>query len=79
MRSKGTTASTRWLLLSMTALRAWQHASVAVDHDAVTLNEALRQAFPGVPVSGCTTAGEIGPVGGGYFLHTFTATVAVFA
>ena len=43
----------------------FQHIIVffAVDHDAVTLNEALRQAFPGVPVSGCTTAGEIGPAG----------------
>ena len=43
----------------------FQHIIVffAVDHDAVTLNEALRQAFPGVPISGCTTAGEIGPAG----------------
>jgi hypothetical protein len=43
----------------------FQHLIIffAVDHDAVTLNEALRQAFPGVPVSGCTTAGEIGPAG----------------
>ena len=43
----------------------FQHIIVffAVDHDALTLNEALRQAFPGVPVSGCTTAGEIGPAG----------------
>jgi len=43
----------------------FQHIIVffAVDHDAATLNQALAEAFPGVPVSGCTTAGEIGPAG----------------
>lgn len=43
----------------------FQHIIVffAVDHDAATLNHALAEAFPGVPVSGCTTAGEIGPTG----------------
>ena len=31
------------------------------------------------PAAGFFAAGEIGPVGGEYFLHSFTATVAVFA
>jgi small ligand-binding sensory domain FIST len=44
------------------------------DHDAEALAEAL-----GVPAVGFFAAGEIGPVGGGYFVHSFTATVAVFA
>ena len=33
----------------------------------------------GAPAAGFFAAGEIGPVGGEYFLHSFTATVAVFA
>ncbi len=45
------------------------------DHDA----EALDDALAGAPAAGFFAAGEIGPVGGGYFLHSFTATVAVFA
>src|SRR3954471_15180820 len=45
------------------------------DHDA----EALEDALAGAPAAGFFAAGEIGPVGGGYFLHSFTATVAVFA
>ena len=36
-------------------------------------------ALAGAPAAGFFAAGEIGPVGGGYFLHSFTATVAVFA
>jgi small ligand-binding sensory domain FIST len=44
------------------------------DHDAEALEDAL-----GVPAAGFFAAGEIGPVGGGYFVHSFTATVAVFA
>ncbi len=32
-------------------------------HDATRLANALTAAFPGVPVSGCTTAGEIAPTG----------------
>ncbi len=32
-------------------------------HDAVELNGLLKRAFPGVPVSGCSTAGEITPGG----------------
>lgn len=43
-------------------------------HDA----RALHDEFGGAPVAGCFAAGEIGPVGGEYFLHGFTATVAVF-
>ncbi|HWK25766.1 MAG TPA: FIST N-terminal domain-containing protein [Solirubrobacter sp.] len=45
------------------------------DHDA----EAVTEALDGAPAAGFFAAGEIGPVGGGYFVHTFTATVAVFA
>jgi small ligand-binding sensory domain FIST len=45
------------------------------DHDA----EAVSDALAGAPVAGFFAAGEIGPVGGGYFLHSLTATVAVFA
>jgi small ligand-binding sensory domain FIST len=45
------------------------------DHDA----QALSREFGGSPAAGFFAAGEIGPVGGEYFLHGFTATVAVFA
>jgi small ligand-binding sensory domain FIST len=45
------------------------------DHDAETVADALA----GAPAAGFFAAGEIGPVGGGHFLHSFTATVAVFA
>lgn len=45
------------------------------DHDA----EVVDNALAGAPAAGFFAAGEIGPVGGGYFLHSFTATVAVFA
>jgi small ligand-binding sensory domain FIST len=45
------------------------------DHDA----EVVADALAGAPAAGFFAAGEIGPVGGGYFLHSFTATVAVFA
>jgi small ligand-binding sensory domain FIST len=45
------------------------------DHDA----EVIADALAGAPAAGFFAAGEIGPVGGGYFLHSFTATVAVFA
>ncbi len=44
------------------------------DHDAA----AVEQELAGAPASGFFAAGEIGPVGGEYFLHGFTATVAVF-
>ena len=45
------------------------------DHDA----EAIAVELSGAPAAGFFAAGEIGPVGGEYFLHGFTATVAVFA
>ena len=44
-------------------------------HDASALDAALG----GAPAAGFFAAGEIGPVGGEYFVHSFTATVAVFA
>ncbi len=45
------------------------------DHDA----DAVTRILEGAPSAGFFAAGEIGPVGGEYFLHSFTATVAVFA
>jgi small ligand-binding sensory domain FIST len=47
----------------------------SADHDA----EAVADALAGTPSAGFFAAGEIGPVGGHAFLHTFTATLAVFA
>jgi small ligand-binding sensory domain FIST len=44
-------------------------------HDA----EAVASELDGAPAAGFFAAGEIGPVGGEYFMHSFTATVAVFA
>jgi small ligand-binding sensory domain FIST len=44
-------------------------------HDASALDHILG----GAPTAGFFAAGEIGPVGGEYFVHGFTATVAVFA
>ncbi len=44
-------------------------------HDA----EAVASELGGAPTAGFFAAGEIGPVGGEYFMHSFTATVAVFA
>lgn len=43
------------------------------DHDAATIDEEL-----GVPAAGMFCNGEIGPVGGKTFLHSFTATMALF-
>ena len=42
-----------------------QHLLVffSVAHDPEALNAALAAAYPGIPVSGCSTAGEIGPGG----------------
>ena len=40
---------------------------------------ALDDELGGAPAAGFFAAGEIGPVGGEYFVHGFTATVAVFA
>jgi hypothetical protein len=53
-----------------------QHIIVffGIDHDAELLADALSEAFPGIPVSGCSTAGEIGPSGmmqGGLVLIAF--------
>jgi len=47
----------------------------APNHDA----EAVDAELAGAPAAGFFAAGEIGPVGGEYFLHGFTATIAVFA
>ena len=44
-------------------------------HDAAALDHELG----GAPAAGFFAAGEIGPVGGEYFVHGFTATIAVFA
>ncbi len=44
------------------------------DHDA----EAIGDELDDVPAAGFFAAGEIGPVGGEPFLHSFTATVALF-
>ena len=44
------------------------------DHDASVIDELLGS----VPLSGAFCAGEIGPIGGRNFLHSFTASVAVF-
>lgn len=58
-------------LAALRAVRAdlgpgpFQHLIVlfSIEHDAMTLFEGLSQAFPGTPISGCSTAGEIGPSG----------------
>jgi small ligand-binding sensory domain FIST len=44
------------------------------DHDAGLLAEMLGP----MPVAGFFCAGELGPVGGQNFLHTFTASIALF-
>ena len=44
------------------------------DHDAGLLAEMLGQP----PVAGFFCDGELGPVGGQNFLHTFTASIALF-
>jgi small ligand-binding sensory domain FIST len=44
------------------------------DHDAGLLAEMLGR----IPVAGFFCAGELGPVGGQNFLHTFTASIALF-
>jgi small ligand-binding sensory domain FIST len=45
------------------------------DHDAGLVAETLA----GAPAAGFFAAGEIGPVGGGNYMHGFTATLALFA
>ncbi len=54
----------------------FQHilAYYAIDYDADKLSTALSYAFPDIPVTGCSTAGEITPVGmtqGGILLVAF--------
>ena len=44
-----------------------------------TTPTAVAEELGGAPAAGFFAAGEIGPVGGEHFLHSFTATVAVFA
>ena len=45
------------------------------DHDATVIAEVLGP----LPVAGGFCAGEIGPVGGRNFLHSFTASIALFS
>ena len=47
----------------------------APDHDATTLARVLADA----PIAGFFAAGEIGPVHGTSFQHSFSASIAVFA
>ena len=54
----------------------YQHiiAIFSIEHDPDILGAALTAAFPDTPVSGCSTAGEIGPLGmmqGGLVLIAF--------
>ena len=44
-------------------------------HDAAAIAEELDR----IPAAGLFCNGEIGPVGGRSFVHSFTATMAVFA
>jgi small ligand-binding sensory domain FIST len=44
------------------------------DHDAAAVGRALGP----VPLGGMFAAGEFGPVGGGNFVHSFTASLALF-
>ena len=44
------------------------------DHDAGLIAEMLGE----IPLAGFFCAGELGPVGGQNFLHTFTASIALF-
>lgn len=55
---------------------AYQHiiAFFAIDHDPAILVDELKAAFPDTPVSGCSTSGEVGPLGmtqGGLVLIAF--------
>ena len=55
---------------------AYQHiiAFFSIEHDPETLVASLSAAYPGTPVSGCSTAGEMGPLGmtqGGLVLIAF--------
>ena len=57
----------------------FQHiiAFFSIEHEAELLVSALQSAFPEIPVSGCSTAGEVGPLGmmqGGLVLIAFPET-----
>lgn len=51
-----------------------RHLFAEPNHDAGVVEEILGT----IPVAGAFCAGEIGPIGGRNFLHSFTASVAVF-
>jgi small ligand-binding sensory domain FIST len=51
-----------------------RHMFAEPNHDAGAVEELLGP----VPLAGAFCAGEIGPIGGRNFLHSFTASVAVF-
>jgi small ligand-binding sensory domain FIST len=73
MRALGGRAPAGALLISCNGRGAGMfgqphHDATAVDHE-----------LGGAPAAGFFAAGEIGPVGGEYFVHGFTATIAVFA
>lgn len=44
------------------------------DHDALLVSDALERA----PVAGMSCSGEVGPLGDRSFLHTFSASIALF-
>ena len=46
----------------------------APDHDA----GLVAKFFGEIPIAGCFCAGELGPIGGKNFLHSFTASIAIF-
>ena len=57
----------------------YQHiiAFFSIEHDPALLISEFRTAFPDTPVSGCSTAGEVGPLGmmqGGIVLIAFPET-----
>ena len=49
------------------------HLFGSPDHDAQVLDERI-----GVPAAGFFAAGEFGPVGGSNFVHSYTASIALF-
>jgi small ligand-binding sensory domain FIST len=51
------------------------HLFGAENHDAELISDALGR----VPVAGMSCAGEVGPIGGRSFLHTFTASVLLLS
>jgi len=52
-----------------------RHLFGTPNHDAGVLTDLLGP----VPTAGMFAAGELGPVGGGNFMHGFTASIALFA